>query len=211
MQYQKYHICESFLISLEKVHTNFQRNPSTAQIPAPKQILPSQKPGVGPAYLKEPWLGRCKPQIGPKRDFCKILPKGGSRGVPLSRPMTLRCRKWTIQSRSFSKHQKILKTVEFAKSYDHLKLATKSKNPQIAMWRLRFRTPVVGDWTQNCMKLSFTVKKLSSFSTYQIWDPGTHFWCTATKYNFLRSEIMIFYFFTFFCDFGAFLAPVCTF
>ena len=52
MQYQKYHICESFLISLEKVHTNFQRNPSTAQIPAPKQILPSQKPGVGPAYQR---------------------------------------------------------------------------------------------------------------------------------------------------------------
>ena len=50
MQYLKMYIWESFLISLEKVHTNFQRNPSTAQIPAPKQILPSQKPGVGPAY-----------------------------------------------------------------------------------------------------------------------------------------------------------------
>ena len=53
-------------------------------------------------------------------------------------------------------------------------------------------------------QISSTVEISHFFFTYHFWELGTHFLHITIKYNFLRSEIVIFYFFVFFYDFGAF-------
>ena len=46
-----------------------------------------------------------------------------------------------------------------------------------------------------------TGQKMSQFFREQFFDLGTHFWCSANKYNFQRSEIRIFRVFVFFMIF----------
>ena len=78
------------------------------------------------------------------------------------------------------------------------------KNFKIWKFQARFSSSSVYGHSEEGMlhilgpQISSSVKMLPIFFTYQIWSSGTHFWCTINKYNFLRSEIKIFWFFDFF-------------